>query len=380
MNDMMKIKTYEWFKEPGGPNPLLIPRAPYHIQQLHNPLEWTKELGLARPRGWNTDNVGVLASFNDLHRRRRRSARLENWHHWIYLSANEQPLNETWNADPWDKAFLDLLQYRDKHEYWGRSNFNYITCPRSLLCDIWSVSGPALIHFTNEPIKQNATQHRSFKPILDPVSVRVFEFPLQKPVIPGIFPSQLEQMRSITAGNSTYWETRDKYSNFDQVRGEGLKVLKKLENKYPSTYGTLVWLEDKWISLLGVEDVFLFVLSRHGSFIASAGLRYLSAREWHRLQLWWTRREGNQTKGNNDNPQLANDQIADDPVARQLQSFLDSLSEEDKEKFGKTQQGGALLDRIQNGLEKNDWDSREDVILSMENALGMRKDNLVGRD
>jgi hypothetical protein len=380
MNNMMKVKTYEWFKEPGGQNPLRIPRAPYHIQQLHNPLEWTKELGLIRPSDWNTDNVGVFASFKDLHRRRRRFDRHSGWHHWIYLSANDQPLNETWNVDPWDKAFLDLLQHRDKHELWGRSNFHYITCPGSFLCDIWSVSAPALIHFTNEPMQRNSTQERSLKPIIDPVSVRVFELPLEKPVIPGTFPSQFEQMRSITASDSSYWETREKYSNFDQVRGQALKVLKKMENKYPLTYGMLVWLENKWVNLWGSEDVTLVVMSRHCSFIAAATSTYFGARTWHSMQTWWKSREKSQTKGDSSTPQLATDQAAVDPVARQLQNFLDSLSEEDKEKFGKTRRGGILLDRIQNGLEKDDWNSREDMIVSIEDALSMKGDSNVGRD
>lgn len=379
MNNMMTVKTYEWFKEPGGQNPLRIPRAPYHIQQLHNPLEWTKELDLVRPRDWNTDNVGVLASFGNLRRRRPRSERYMNWHHWIYLSANEQPLNETWNADPWDKAFLDLLEHRDKHEFWGRSNFHYITCPGNFLCDIWSVSAPALIHLTNEPIRRNATQKRSMKPILDPVSVRIFELPLKKAVIPGIFPSQFEQMRSITASNSTYWETRDKYSNFDQVRGQALKVLKKMEDKYPSTYGRLVWLEDKWVNLWGSDDVTLVAMSRHGSFIAAASSTYFGGRIWKNVQNWWKSREKSQTKEDGSAPQLTTDKAADDPVARQLQKVLDSLSEEDKEKFGKTRRGEILLNRIQNGLENDDWNSREDLMSDIEDALRVKGDGKVVR-
>lgn len=207
------------------------------------------------------------------------------------------------------------------------------------------------------------------KPILDPVSVRVFELPLKNPVIPGTFPSQFEQMRSITASNSTYWETRDKYSNFDQVRGQALKVLKKMENKYPSTYGKLVWLEDKWINLWGSEDVALVAMSRHGSFIAAASSTYFGGRTWKNVQNWWKSREKSQTKEDGSTPQLATDKAADDPVARQLQKVLDSLSEEDKEKFGKTRRGEILLNRIQNGLEKDDWNSREDLMLDIEDAL-----------
>ncbi|KAM0351804.1 hypothetical protein ACHAPU_002316 [Fusarium lateritium] len=366
--NMVTFKTYEWFKEPYGRNPLRIPRAPYHIQRLYNPLDWVQEVNMVRPRDWHTDNFGVLARFDDLHRRRRQSGDL-GWHHWIYLSANDQPLNETWNVDPWDKAFLDLLQHRDKHEPQGRSNFNYITCPRSFLCHIWSISGPALVHFTNEPVQQNATWRRSLKPILDPVSVRVFELPLEKPVIPGRFPSQFEQMRCITASNSTYWETREKYSNFYQVRGQAFKVIKKMENKYPSTYGGLVWLENKWVSLWAPDDLVLVTVCRHLPFIAAAGLTYYGAGAWYKLQLWWNDKVDTQLQADNSTPQLATGPIADDPVARRLQYFLDSFSEEDKKKFGKTQRGGALLERIQNGLETEDWNSRKELVGGLKDAL-----------
>lgn len=217
------------------------------------------------------------------------------------------------------------------------------------------------------------------KPILDPVSVRVFELPLKNSVIPDIFPSQFEQMRSITASNSTYWRTRDKYSNFNQIHGQGLKVLEKMEKKYPSTYGRLVWLEDKWVNLWGSEDVALVAMSRYGTFIAAASSSYFGARTWKNVENWWKSRENRQTKGDSSTPQLATDKAADDPVARQLQKFLDSLSEEDKEKFGKTRRGEILLNRIQNGLEKNDWNSREDLMLNIEDALRVKGDGKVGR-
>ncbi|KAM0542091.1 hypothetical protein ACHAPJ_012954 [Fusarium lateritium] len=366
---MVHIKTFEWFREPGGANPLYGPRAPYHIQQLHNPLKWTRDVEISRPSDWNTDNVGVLASFGDLYRRRHRYSDDPSWHHWIYLSANEQPLTETWNQDPWDKALLELLQYRDKHELLGRGNFHYITCPKSFLCAIWRISGPALVHFTNEPIKRSATRGRSRRPILDPVSVRVFELPLHEPVIRGTFPTYFEQMRSITASNSTYWATRMKYSNFDQVQGQALKLLKSVKNKHPWTYGMLAKTEEKWINLWDAEESALVLVSRVISLAVGAIPTYFGSQAWEGVKTRWMKRKQNQWK-EECIPPPANDPGAVDPVTYHLQYFLDSLTEEDKEKFGKTGRGGVLLDRIQHGLAKKDWITKDDVVRAVEDALG----------
>jgi hypothetical protein len=359
---MMRVNTYEWFKEPGGQNPLYLPLAPYHIQQLHDPLEWARQVGLSRPVGWKTDNLGVFTAFKDLYRKRRRYADDPSWHHWIYLSANEQPLNETWNEDPWDRAFLDLLQYRDKHELLGRSNFHYIACPHSFLCSVWNIDGPALVHFTNEPVKLNATETRSRKPVLDPVSVRVFGLPLNEVVLPGVFPTYFEQMRSITASNSTFWTTRMEYSNFDQVREQALKVLKNIEDKYPQTYGLLAKAADRWPRLLAVDETVLITASQVFSFLAGAVPTYFGFQTWERVKHHWKRRE-NDTRSDNE---------SEDPVAHQLQGFLDVLSEEDKELWGKTDRGRVILDRVQNGLAENKFDSTEAVIKRMEDVLGRR--------
>lgn len=362
-NNLINIKTYEWFKEPYGENPLYIPRAPYHIKQLHNPLTWAQDIGISRPKGWKTDNVGVLAYFRSLYRKSRRHS--SGWHHWIYLSANEQPLNETWNEDPWDRAFLDLLEHRDEYEPQGRWNFNYITCPRSFLCSLWRVDGPALIHFTNEPLKRNETRKRSRAPILDPVHVRVFDLPLNESVIPGRFPTHFEQMRSITASNSTYWSKHEKYSNFDQVRGQALKVLGKLQDRYPKTLGMLTKVEDRWTKLTGAEGFDLIELPRILAFLAGALPSHYGARYWEYFQMWRKEREYDRSPEGKENKL-----VGPDPVAKQLQGFLDVLSDEDKEGWSKTHEGGIILDRVQKGLENKDWDGIDDVLADIEAAVG----------
>ncbi|GKU04418.1 hypothetical protein FLAG1_07117 [Fusarium langsethiae] len=354
---------------PGDRNPLYQPRAPYYIPQLHNPMRWTQDIGLSRPDGWHTANAGVFASFKNLYRSRKRYSYYPNWHHWIYLSENKSPLNETWNQDPWDEAFLELLEYRDKHEPLGRSNFNYIGCPKSFLCAIWRISGPALLHFTNEPVDQDITQQTSRGRILDPVSVRVFELPMTEIVIPGRFPTRFEQIRSITASNSTYWTTRTTYSNFEQVRGQALKVLKKYEEGYPLTYGMLAKAEDKLTRLLAVDDTILIVGPRLVSFLAATIPSHYGAKWLGEVKIWWrkrqhekpTKEDGSQTKAN---------RAARDPVADQLQWFIDGMTDDDKEKFQKTHRGELLLRRIQKGLENKDWDGRDDIMKQIEDALG----------
>ncbi|RGP78940.1 hypothetical protein FLONG3_2845 [Fusarium longipes] len=368
VNNMIKVKAYEWFSGPDGVNPFYTPQAPYHVQQLHDPLEWTRTVGMKRPSDWSTNNVGKLASFRDLYRVRRRYSDDPSWHRWIYLSTSADPMSDISDYNPWDKAFSDLLEYRDKHEPLGRSNFNYIACPKNFLCSLWSISGPALIHLTNEPITRNATQERSRKPILDPVSVRVFELPLTEPVIPGSFPTYFEQMRSITASNSTYWTTQMKYSNFDQVRGRSLKVLKGVSEKHPKTYGMLSKIEDKWTRFLAAEETGFIFVPRLVSFAAGAIPSYFGSKYWWQLQQWRKGRQVDKLQEGNDS-QSARDAAVKDPVAHQLQLFLDSLSDDDKQKFGKTYRGGALLDKIENGLAKNEWNTQEDVIKKVEDAL-----------
>jgi hypothetical protein len=362
-DNMITFETYEWFKEPYGENPLCAPRAPYHIPMLCNPLTWTQNVGISRPRDWKANNIRVVAYFDDLYRWR--SSFSPGWHHWIYLSANEQPLSEPWNEDPWDKAFLELLQHREEYEHEMTWNFDYITCPHSYLCSLWRVDGPALIHLTNEPLEQKPTQKQSRTPILDPVHVRVFDLPLNESVIPGRFTTRFEQLRSITASNSTYWMKKEKYSELDRIRRQGEKLLTDLEDKYSKTLGMLAQVEDKWTKLTGADTTTLIYYSHAagtlaGYYAGREGMRY-----WDELRIQWRKYKYTQSPEGKENKPLG-----PDPVAQQLQGFLDSMSDEDKEGWSKTYRGGIILDRIQKGLEKKDWDGRDDVLADIKNAIG----------
>lgn len=85
--------------------------------------------------------------------------------------------------------------------------------------------------------------------------------------------------------------------------------------------------------------------------------------------MWWRKRQHEKSMGG-DTTKLEADRAARDPVAYQLQWILDSMTDEDKEKFGKTYRGQVLLERLQKGLDNKDWDGREDIIKEMQGALG----------
>ncbi|CAG7565313.1 unnamed protein product [Fusarium equiseti] len=364
-NNMITIQAYEWFKQPHGENPLYIPQAPYHIKQLHNPLTWDRDVGISRPEGWKTNNVGVLAQFNALYRTSRRYS--AEWHHWIYLSANKYPLNETWNEDPWDKAFLELLQHRDEYEQpQGRRKFNYIACPGSFLCSMWRVDGPAMIHFTTGPLERNHSQLQSLAPFLEPVHVRVFDLPLNESVIPGRFPTHFEQLRSITASNSTYWTKKKEYSYRERILlVQVVKVLEELEDTNPKTVGMLAKGGEKWAKFVGENAATIIVYGGAFAMVAGGIPSYYGTKFWDRLQMWRINR-----KYGHSPEAVGNKRVGPDPVAQQLQGFLDTMTDEDKERWSKTYKGGIILDRIQKGLEKKDWDGRDDVVAAIEDAVG----------
>ncbi|KAF4454147.1 putative ADH3-alcohol dehydrogenase III [Fusarium austroafricanum] len=367
IGNIVNTKAADWFERAGGPNFYRDIRAPYHIPQIYNPLEWISELGLRRPADWSAKNAAYLAFFNHLYRVRHRYSNDPSWHHWIYLSAQQQPLNKTWNVDPWDQGFLDLLQHRDRHEPMGRANFHYMSCHNSFLCEIWRVDAPALLHFTNEPLKLDMFRAKSRKLILDPVSVRVFEFPLGEPIIPGIFPSYVEQMKAITASNSSFWATKKPYSNFDQTRGQANKVLKKIEIAHPWSYGALVKLETKWTELWAADETVMIHGARLISFAAGALPTYYGSRAWERLSRW--RKEREQAKS----PQPAANSAERDILTSYLQFFVDSMSEEEKEKYGKTEEGGRILRNVRSALESKDWDTPDVVMDDIGRAMRIKK-------
>ncbi|KAI1027741.1 hypothetical protein LB504_011677 [Fusarium proliferatum] len=328
----------------------------YGITQIQSPLNWISHLGLRRPKDWSTTDVEDMASLDDLYLRRTRlNSTGEPWQQWIYLSAQMEPWRQPYGPvprDPWDQALLKVLEYRDKHENLGRSNFHYVSCHKSFLCGSWRVTAPALLHFSI-----NATEAKEFEkdgkwPYHEPVSVRVFELPLQESIIPGTFPSYFEQIRALTASNSTFWTTRDTYYHLEQVQSQALLMLKQLEKEYPRSYGLLVKAERKWTGLWDMQDTMLI----SDSYLISFAVLFVGMKKPEAAEI------GDKSK---------------DPLAQGLQRFLGALSDEDKEKCGKTSRGGKMLRKIKAELEKDNWNSPGEIIKDLNGALGLDQDGKV---
>ncbi|KAF4435954.1 hypothetical protein FACUT_6805 [Fusarium acutatum] len=341
----------------------------YGISQIQSPLNWISHLGLKRPRDWSTKDVENMASLDDLYwRRRPLHSRGEPWQQWVYLSAQMEPWRQPGGPvlhDPWDQAFLKVLEYRDKHENLGRSNFHYVSCHKSFLCGSWRVTAPALLHFSI-----NATEAKKFEkegkwPYHEPVSVRAFELPLQKSIIPGTFPSYFEQIRALTASNSTFWTTRDTYFYLEQVQSQALPMLKQLEKKYPRSYGLLVKAEKKWTSLWDMQDTLLISDSYLISFTCAAIPTYL----FKYVQALFVGMKKSETSGTEDKRK--------DPLAQGLEKFLGALSDKDKEKCGKKSRGERVLRKIEAELAKDNWNTPEEIIKDLNSALGLDKDGKV---
>ncbi|EWG55224.1 hypothetical protein FVEG_13261 [Fusarium verticillioides 7600] len=356
LKNVLEYKITEYFDEPYDSWSNVAPV--YHVPQIINPLKWRDQLGLKRPAVSGAGDEEALANLMHLSLRTRPYSKTQQWHRWIYLSAQQEPWRQPDGPilhDPWDKAFVELLEYKDKHDTMGRSNFFYISCPKSFLCGSWRVAAPALLHFTTEGNSSQSSSNSPGLPNYTPVNTRVFELPLGKAAIPGVFPSHFEQMRSLTASNSTFWETQCTYSHLHQVIGQTSPVLRDAVKAYPWTYGLLVKAEHKWLRLWGIEDTAL----RGYILLLSFSLSTFPTFLYKFTPTNWA------------SPGPGPEHKSKDPLARTLQSMVDMLSAEEKERFRKTDRGGRILGLAEKGLEKEYWNTRKDVLEDVANALGL---------
>ncbi|KAM0425566.1 hypothetical protein ACHAPT_009097 [Fusarium lateritium] len=384
LQDSVSVRAHSWFAIPGRASFLDAIIQPYYIQQLRSPTDWVDKLGLKRPVNWDTQRLEQLASLDDLYRRRRRYSDAPPWHHWIYASAQHEPM--TGVVDEWDKAFNELLQYRDKHEWYGRANFHYVTCPQNFLCSAWRVTGPALLHFTTESPPQTEAEDKSkaktteLGPMRnhDPVAVRLFELPLRDPVIPGVFPSRFEQMRSITASNLSFWSSQEPYSEAQQFFRQAKKLYSSMAKLHPQTYGALVKIEEHYLELLGLSDS----LALGRVQLVATGVSALSTistmRAWKVVRVLWRALLGHKAKQGSkvatDGSQLVKEPPNNDPVARMLQNFLDSLSEEEEKNLMSDPEGSRILNKIRTALDEKKFNSKDEVLGGIMDALGKDPD------
>ncbi|KAF4965140.1 hypothetical protein FSARC_7007 [Fusarium sarcochroum] len=370
---MVMVKAYRWFDMPNGQGYFDIKRVPYHIQQIHNPLDWTDKLRLSRPKDWNAHGAEELASLSNLYRKRQRHSKVPTWHHWIYASAQKQPMEG--NIDPWDQAFGELLQHRDENELLGRANFHYITCPGHFLCGAWGVTRPTLLHFTTETPSQDKMTHRTPKrksrvPTLNPVTVRLFELPLSDAVITGVFPSYFEQLRVITASDSSFWTSQRPYSEWGQLISQGRKMLKRLEKTHAWTYGRLAKVEERWIQLWLMDDMAVLSIAHIVSGAIPAIPTALVIQWWPRISQRFKGAKQAVVRKDDDSSQLEQDPAGRDPVVQALRRFLDDMSEEDREGFMSTPHGARLLTKIRTDLDTKEWSGRGEALDGVYDAMG----------
>lgn len=382
VQDTVSARAYSWFSVPGRPGFLDAMIQPYYIQQLRNPIDWVDKLGLKRPTDWDTRRVGQLASLSDLYRRRRRYSDAPPWHYWIYASAQSRPMEG--DVDEWDKAFNELLQYQYKYELSGRANFHYVACPMNFLCKAWRITGPALLHFTTElPPQAEAADKSETKrpkteimPNHDPVTVRLFELPLRDPVLPGVFPSRFEQLRSIT-GNLSFWSSEEPYSEALQYYRQARKLYSSMATLHPRTYGVLFKVERYYLELLGLSES--QALGRVQ--LLSIGVSMLSTmaavRAWELVSTLWGALRGEKANVTVDGSQDATEPASQDPVAKMLQTFVDELTEEQEKSLMEDAMGSQIMSRIRTALDKNNFDSKNEVLDGTMNALGKGHDGKI---
>ncbi|WJG35469.1 uncharacterized protein FOBCDRAFT_240648 [Fusarium oxysporum Fo47] len=279
VNGLFNIKLLQFVGDAAGHRFIDDFNPVYAISQIQSSLDWTSL------------NVENMASLDNLYRRTRRYSDGEPWQHWMYLSAQMEP----WKNSP-------------THEALGRPNFHYMSCHKTFLCASRRVNAPALLHFS---INATATTEHPEFPYHEPVSVRVFELPLQETIIPG--------------ANLTFWTTKDTYSHFVQ------------------SYGLLAKAEDKRTTLWIMQDTTLITGAYLISFVFLAFPTYLFK---HVRAMFVDTKE----------PETSGTELkSKNPLAQALEEFL----------------GGRVLRKIEAELSMDDWNTPEEIIQEFNGALGL---------
>ena len=222
---------------------------PVGVPKLLSPLEWWDRLGMVRvdpdPRGDGTSYRNIYRPSSLYRRVGRREARGQ-WHHWVYLSPGNGTDTNVSNKQ-WDDAFDELIQYHNVHPAANRAKFHYLSCGGGdLLCRLWLIRGPALVHFTTESPsggEMRGETKNGWK--YDLVNMRIMEFPLATKalhLLPGVFPSPFDQLRSLTESPDA-WKLWRPQGPLERAMGlaRWTSHVKALE--YPWTFGPLYWLD-----------------------------------------------------------------------------------------------------------------------------------------
>ncbi|KAF7552106.1 hypothetical protein G7Z17_g4544 [Cylindrodendrum hubeiense] len=307
----------------GSPQVTGVALAPFHVVLLQDPTQWWEKLGLERldfdkeaypPYG--TPDANNFASLNGLHRPS--DSEGEPWHHWVYASAQFWHI-EGFLLDDWDKAFEELIQYRYANPSIASAGFHYIACPESFLCSSWRVNGPALLHFTTEVFETDKVKTEDQIPDYDAVTVRIIELPTQESLLPGVFPSHLNQLKAVTENSS--WSDHSPHSEFGQFQRRYYEVCDSSERAYPQTYGQLAKLERSVLWTMSFEDSSSPKVARFIAVCLSGATRILGYRAFYKVLDLLGYNEPQQPQSQ------AEGQSDEDYITEQKKEILESLGD-----------------------------------------------------
>lgn len=272
-------------------------RAPYHIAQLRESIEWYDTVGLTKfdPRVGllnppASETLG-LAQLNEMNVFYRKTTPLDSgkpWHHWVYVSA--QPMrSESLFLDAWDQGFNELLKYHYANPPAHDAKFNYVSCTGSTFCEMFRLTGPSLLHFTTESDRSNGL--RFPLPGHDPVTVRLVELPITNPralpLTPGIFPSTFNQLRSFTDSEHA-WRLAHPYSRPTQTFRRLDDITEEKAQLYPRTYGQLIRLDNTIRKFFGQgDDSMSRFIARHAGIGSSVYGHRIATAVWMLISSWF---------------------------------------------------------------------------------------------
>jgi hypothetical protein len=209
MNEIERTAWTNLVSVPGAPPmsswqdnsaPYFIPSASY--------CDWTKKLRFVLPKDHYDDDVTFEKLASPEHIVRDVVCSDAPMEQWVYVSRFAMP-----DAFAWDKAFDELLQhlYARSGKENATSGIFYAQCASTpFLCTVWGARPPSLVHFRVEQhlqVENAAERYQQDPSHLRPVTVRVIDLPLTsagEPSIPGRFPSEFEQLRTLVTIEGAY--------------------------------------------------------------------------------------------------------------------------------------------------------------------------------
>lgn len=219
-----EIESFTWMEEHKDPawrpfsGKLDTDTAPFYVPRLHSN-NWLAKLGLILPRTHYLDNpetadmdlgVDKMLSFDAILRDVSCIGNANEY--WVYVSTTLTPDSYS-EGSSWDTAFRKLMEHHERYPKPAGMQFAYADCAKSpFLCNVWQIDSPVLMHFKVEVESDlgpdiDPSAYDAIPEFLSQVSVRMIDLGLQEsssPVSPGTFPTEFEQMKSLTSKPGAY--------------------------------------------------------------------------------------------------------------------------------------------------------------------------------